>query len=164
MVPQPVVMHAPARQLCPRPQKTPHAPQFDGSLDTSTQRAPQHAVPGGHITPPQRGALMQRPWSQLCPGAQTLPHAPQLVGFEVMSTQVSPQHAEPGAQPRGQPGMFVQTPSVQVWAGLQARPHAPQLSRSKRGLTQPVAQHMAVDEHAGPPLQVGVETQRFEAH
>jgi hypothetical protein len=142
----------------------PHAPQLALLALTSVHTSPQQVVPPGHITPPQRGDATQRPWSHVSPGLQVLPQAPQLVGLLVTSTHASPQQAEPGAHPRGQPGVFTHTPPSQVCAGEHARPQAPQLLRSKRGLTQPSRQHVVSAEQAGPPLQLALTTQRFDAH
>ena len=44
--------HRPARHWTPAAHATPHAPQFEGSLCTSTQ-PPLHDVEKGHKPPPQ---------------------------------------------------------------------------------------------------------------
>jgi hypothetical protein len=61
-----------ARALGGAAQTRPHAPQFDGSLDTSAQAPVQRVVPAAQV-------LLQCPPEQTVPSEQTVPHAPQFV-------------------------------------------------------------------------------------
>lgn len=47
------VVHAPLTQVWPAAQTRPHAPQFDASLTTFTQRPPQFGWPDGHTQLPE---------------------------------------------------------------------------------------------------------------
>jgi hypothetical protein len=76
-------LHAP-----PTSQALAQAPQFIGSLETSTQRPPQGSV---------SIAQMQKPSSQLRPPMHCVPHEPQLSESVLRSTQ-RPLHA---LQPAG---------------------------------------------------------------
>ena len=67
----------PALQTSPVAHALPHAPQFAGSLDGSTQAVPHVIWPAGHT---------QAPALQVCPMPQALPHAPQFAPSLMTST------------------------------------------------------------------------------
>jgi hypothetical protein len=101
----------------------PHAPQFDESLDVSTQSNPQSTVPGAHD--------VQTPEAQNWPKGQAWPHAPQFFeSFEVNVSQypdVLLQCAKPALHVNPHvPAVHVGVANV-TWE--HAFPHAPQLAR-----------------------------------
>ncbi|GAO03938.1 hypothetical protein PSR1_02826 [Anaeromyxobacter sp. PSR-1] len=107
--------HAPSRQLSPRSQRTPQAPQFHRSDDGSAHAPPQDSCPAGQ-------ALAQTPPAQTWPVPQALPQAPQLAGSDDRSTQPPPHSTVPGPHSHA--------PALHSWYAPQAVPHAPQFEES----------------------------------
>ena len=123
-------LHFPLVQVSPTGHAAPHAPQFAGSLETST-----HAVP--HVTSPVLHAHTLA--VHVCPVPHFVPHPPQLLLSLVVSVQV-PGGAPQVVSPVGQ----VHVLATQLPPVAHALPHAPQLAGSVVG-----------SMHAVPHLSIG---------
>jgi hypothetical protein len=113
----------------PRPQTSPHPPQFAGSLCRSVQLPLQSVKPGkqaaAHALPSQH----KPPW-QAMPSRQELPQLPQFPGSLWTSTHLPLQLARPAAQPARQ------KPFEHLSSTLQTCPQPPQFSGSVAESTQ----------------------------
>ena len=160
------VTHVPPAHREPAPQACPQVPQFDPSLEVSTQAPPQEVSPGRQAQVPETQAWaalqdvpqapqsiglvwrsghplvhdvplqVQAPPVQTPPAGQLVPHAPQLWGSVEGSTQVVPHRMEPVLQ--------VHWPEMQVALAPQAVPQAPQWLES-------VARSAQVEPHCTVP-------------
>ena len=132
-------VHAPAEQLDPPEQITPHWPQFVALLSRSSHKALQRVCPAGHT---------HSPASQELPPAQTLPHAPQSSSSELTSTHFPPaQRVSPAAH------AGAQAPALQTADAAQAFAHVPQLCAEPRS-AQVEPQSVRPTPHAqDPPRQ-----------
>ena len=132
--------HEPALHEIPLGQRTPHPPQFAGSLSVAMHVPPQKLVPGGQPHEPARHTV---------PPAQLLPHAPQFALSVVASTQrVTPAlvHAIAGAV-----HAMAQCPLAHICPLGHATPHPPQLRESFCTSAHSVPQNMLIGAHAHTP-------------
>src|SRR6185436_1999935 len=79
----------PPEQTSPASQAVPQAPQFFGSMVTSTQALPHLVLPPAQLRP-------HTPAEQTSPAAQTVPQVPQFFGSKSVMVQTPLQRVEPG--------------------------------------------------------------------
>jgi hypothetical protein len=109
----------PPTQFWPGLQTTPHAPQFEGSSETSRQ------IPSQRTCPPKQPSLpVQVPLTHVVPELQTFPQAPQLLLSVEVLTHVVPQRDWPDGH--SLPPPCWQLPFTQRFPLRQRRPQPPQ--------------------------------------